>query len=478
MWNHYYSVSSIDEVLQLLSEFGPSARIIAGATDLMLEMERGVRKGIKTLIDVTRVAGLDQIVMDEDMVIHLGPTVTHNQCVGSKLIVEHAFPLAQAAWEVGAPQIRNRGTIAGNLITASPANDTITPLIALQAVVTLRSLRGERRIPLANFYTGVRRTVIQPDEMLVSISIPALPIDRRGMFIKVGLRRAQAISVVNAAIVLDLDLGKAMNVVIALGAVAPTIVRASEAESFLNGKTLEENTILEAARLAVNSVHPIDDIRGSADYRLEMVRVSVMRGLRSLSAGNEKIDFPAEPVLLEQPEAQSHPPVLNASYAFHWNETDQACDEPIITCVNGKEMKFKSGHHKSLLRLLREDGGLIGTKEGCAEGECGACTVILDGKAVMSCLVPAVRAHLAEIVSVEGLASEGKLHPVQQAFVDTGAVQCGYCTPGFLMSAFVLLEEKSNPSQDQVKQAITGNLCRCTGYYKIVEAIEKAAHMV
>lgn len=469
MWQTYYQPVSVDQALGILAEHGKNARVINGGTDLLIEIERQVRTPA-VVVDVSRVRGLDSIRLINGT-FHLGPGVTHNQVVASSELVAHAYPLVRACWEVGAPQIRNRGTVAGNLITASPANDTITPLMALQAEVTLKSAaRGERTMPLKAFMLGVRKTALEPDEILLDIAFPALQSNERGTFIKLGLRRAQAISVVNVSVVLrfrsnPIRDSKIQAAHVTLGSVAPTIVAAGEAEEFLVDQSLQDSTIAEAARLAMRAAHPIDDIRGTASYRREMVRVLVSRALSQIRDGTERVGMPDHPVMLWG-RSDGHFPSSDASSQFR--DTDA-----IETTVNGKPYRVRGANDKTLLRLLREDIGLIGTKEGCAEGECGACTVFLDGLAVMSCLVPAPRAHGAQIVTIEGL-SDGALHPVQASFVQAGAVQCGYCTPGFVMSGAKLLEEVPHPALGEIQQALTGNLCRCTGYYKILEAIEKA----
>ena len=473
MWNKYINATNVDEVVRTLAEYGDQARIVAGATDLILELERGIRTGIDVIIDVSRISGLEGISIDEDDWIHLGPMVTHNHCVSSKLIRERGLPLAQASWKVGAPQIRNRGTVAGNLITASPANDTITPLMAMDAQVVLRSTKGERVVPLKEFYLGVRKTVLRSDEMLVDIKFPAMSTNQHGMFMKLGLRRAQAISVVNVAVILDTeDKGNRNPFVkeasITLGAVAPTIIRALNAENNIRSEYLSESVIQNTAKLAMESAQPITDVRGSAEYRREMVRVLVNRSLRSIWERKENDSLPSNPVLLWGSKTKGLLPDLRSSSLHDGKQLIQ-------TTINGRQYEFKTGYKKTLLRLLREDAGLVGTKEGCDEGECGACTVFLDGIAVMSCLVPAPRAHNAEIVTIEGVGNKENLSHIQEAFVHEGAVQCGYCIPGFIMSAEKLLEERDHPTRDEIRQAITGNICRCTGYYKIVNAIEKAA---
>ena len=291
MWDQYHSVSTIAEALELLAEHRERTRIIAGGTDILIEMEQGKRPDVDILIDITRIKGLDSIDLHGDT-ISLGSLVTHNHVVGNELLRERALPLVQACWEVGAPQIRNRATIAGNIITGSSANDTIPPLMALDAEVTLASLEGERTISLKNFYTGLRQSVMRSDEMLTQISFPAMSTQEQGIFLKLGLRRAQAIAVVNVAIILQIKNDNIEKASIQLGSVAPTIFSPTVAENALIGKKLTSETISQIARLASSAPSPIDDVRSTAEYRSEMVKVLVARALRIWRVNNREITYP------------------------------------------------------------------------------------------------------------------------------------------------------------------------------------------
>lgn len=146
----------------------------------------------------------------------------------------------------------------------------------------------------------------------------------------------------------------------------------------------------------------------------------------------------------------------------------------IRTTVNGQEYSLLIDLKKTLLEMLRDDLNLTGTKKGCDEGECGACSVILNGKVVNSCLVLAVEADKAEVLTIEGIHRDGDLHPIQKSFVDSGAVQCGFCTPGMILTTKAMLDEIPDPSEENIKHYLEGNLCRCTGYSKIIDAVNVA----
>jgi xanthine dehydrogenase iron-sulfur cluster and FAD-binding subunit A len=529
MWQTYFQPTTLDETLALLAEHAGRARVVAGGTDVLVELQRGV-KPTDTLIDITALRELRYVRHDGSR-LNIGGLATHNDVIASEACVRYALPLAQACWEVGAPQIRTRATIAGNLITASPANDTITPLLALDAEVVLVSKTGERVVPLHEFYPGFRKTVIRPDELLREIRVPALNNNQRGLFIKLGLRRAQAISVIDIAIVLtfadippadqsaiyNLQSAIVKDVRITLGCLAPTIVRAPSAEAYLRGKQLDSNVCAEAGRLACSDVAPIDDVRGSAAYRLATLANLVENGLQCIAESREREGWPEKPVLLEtleEPRAKNQEPGGSQPTLYGGSSVSAPVLRPIsaiITTINGQRYTLENAHTLSLLDALRESAGLTGTKEGCAEGECGACTVWLNGQAIMSCLTPAPQAHGAEITTIEGLAAQtmnderrtmknqsdqvggqiaiqaeagidspfvvrrSSLHPLQQAFIANAAVQCGYCIPGMLMAGAKLLDEHSHPDLDQIQVALSGNICRCTGYRKILDAVLAAA---
>ncbi|MDQ2992329.1 MAG: FAD binding domain-containing protein [Candidatus Eremiobacteraeota bacterium] len=455
MYSSYLRPTTEAEALRLLAEHGAGARIVSGGTDVLVELQRGI-KLTGTLIDISALDALKFVRREGDEIV-IGGIATHNDVLASNDCRTSALALVQSCVEVGAPQIRTRGTLAGNLVTASPANDTIAPFFALGAKIVLKSVRGERTVEIEEFFTGFRATVMEPDELLMQIRVRATQADERSIFLKLGLRRAQAISVIALAAQVALDnRGMVTEARIALGCVAPTIVRVPRTEAFLRGRYLDEATIAKAAAMATDEVRPIADVRGSAEYRKETVAVYIAEALERMRDNKQAEGLPKELVLLDTGES------TKGQLAFV---------DTIEATINGEPRTLGGAATKTLLNALRDDAHLTGAKEGCAEGECGACTVWIDGMAVMSCLVPAPQIHGKKVTTIEGLAGGDQLHPLQQAYIDHAAVQCGFCIPGMLMAGAKELQEYPDATLEQHQQAISGNLCRCTGYRKILDAM-------
>jgi xanthine dehydrogenase iron-sulfur cluster and FAD-binding subunit A len=447
----------------------PGARPVSGGTDLVLDLARSSGEPV-TLVDLSAIDGAHDIAETNDELVLAGG-VTHNQIVADTRFRRSALPLAQACLEIGSPQLRNRATLAGNVATASPANDSISALMALRSTVVLSRLVDDevvdRDVDVDDFFTGFRSTVCAPDELITAIRVPKLRAGQRGIWAKLGLRRAQAISVVHAGMVVDLDSdGLVTGARLALGSVAATVIMNTTLAETLVGGPLDHDRIDAAAAAVADAIEPIDDVRATADYRRATTGTVIARALRALADDRADVLWPQSPPVLgiRTPSSPPPQPVVDDS-------------STITATVNGTSAAGDGAAGSTLLDWLRDHSSeaCSGVKEGCAEGECGACTVQLDGSAVMSCLVPAAQADGADIVTVEGLAGSAGLHPLQDAFITDFAVQCGFCIPGFLVAGVSLLDECPEPSEAQISLGLSGNLCRCTGYYPIAQAVRTAS---
>ncbi len=436
----FLAAATLDDLFRLLAETG--GRVIAGGTDAIVQMQRGVFPA-QTLIDVSRITGL-RFIREDSGRIHIGALTTYADVLASHVLHDAAPALVQAAATVGAPQTRARGTIGGNIGNASPAGDLLPPLLALDAAVTLTSAAGERVLPLDELLVGPRQTRLAPGEIIHSVSFAPLPAPAGAAFLKLGNRSGMAISVVSVAVGLALDAQRRIAVGrVALGAVAPRAVRSPHAEAVLTGQ-IPSPALFDAAVRAIQRRHRADQ-RHSRHSRLPAAGGGT-RGQPGIATGLR---------------------------------TSEVRGMKLITIrltVNGEFGTVTVEPNKTLLYVLREELGLYGVKDACGgDGECGACTVIMDGEPVNACLVLAGQAAGRRIETIEGLARDGQLHPLQQAFIDMGAVQCGFCTPGAVMSAKALLDRDPQPSDDAIREALSGNLCRCTGYAKMIAAVQRAA---
>jgi carbon-monoxide dehydrogenase medium subunit len=276
----YIAPANLGDALRIKHERGAQARVIAGGTDLILRMRDKVLAP-DLLIDLKNVS-LDTI-SDSDNGIRLGACVTLSQILSEPVITGSYPALAGACREFAGPPIRNRGTLGGNLVNASPAADLVPPLLAYDANLVLASSSAVRELPLTGFFTGPGQPVMAPDEILTEVRLPSMPAPTASVFIKLGQRRSMAISIVNLAIRLTLDDASRVSAArIVLGAVAPTPIRAGASEALLTGQELSGELIALAAKKASRETSAITDVRASKEYREKMTRVLVRRALESI----------------------------------------------------------------------------------------------------------------------------------------------------------------------------------------------------
>ena len=336
-------------------------------------------------------------------------------------------------------------------MNASPAMETGGPLLCFDASVVLRSEAGTRSVAIAELFAGPGQTTAAPDELLEAVEVPLPPRATGSCYLRLEYRRQMEIAVVGATAVLTLAGDVVADARVAITALAPTIRRVPAAEAAL----LET----DAGPTAAGAAAATRGGRGRADLGRPR--------LRPLPAGDGRGRHPARDRDRRRTGSRrggAHPSERRA-------RGRSGMKVAATLRVNGIAYPVELDPHSTLLRAVREQIGLTGSKEGCDDSECGACMMLLDGEPVNACSYLALQAEGGEITTVEGLAPPGELSPLQHAFLEHGGVQCGFCTPGMLISATALLRRTPAPSEDEVRIALSGNLCRCTGYDGIVKAV-------
>ncbi|HXJ84640.1 MAG TPA: FAD binding domain-containing protein [Candidatus Methylomirabilis sp.] len=487
---------SLHGVSDLLVEHRGDSAIYAGGTELLLLLKEGVLR-VRNLIDVKRVPGLGEITIEDGHVV-IGATVTHRAAERSDAL-RAACPIVPAvARHVANVRVRNAGTVGGNLAFADPHSDLATLFLTLDGSVRLWRPGEEREMPLAEFVRGPYETARQEDEILTSVRLHPWPAGTVAAYVKFGMYERPTLGIA-LALTLDPETRSVADARVAVGCVGPRPERLSVAEDLARGRELTD-VLADAERLATvaaDSVDPADDLHGSADYKRDMTRVFLRRALQIVGAramGRETRARYYPHTVVVTSASRSVPSGISpgggrrATMAVTAKEppgapraadgdgprdvaAGRAASRSVACRVNGQAVAVEVPAHALLLDVLRDRLGLKGAKRSCDVQVCGACTVLVDGAPVSACTYLAVEIDGREVATVEGLAAVGGLHPLQESFLEHGAVQCGFCTSGMLMTGCALLDEEPAPSPERVAAYLRGNLCRCTGYRKVVEAI-------
>jgi len=446
----YLRPGSLAEALQMYAS-AENAKVLAGGQSLvpLLSMRLAAPA---VLVDLGGLDELSGISVDGSGVV-ISAMARHAE-VERHHGVRAAQPLiAQALRLVAHPTIRNRGTTVGSIVHADAAAEMPAVLCLLDGHVVAESVRGSRDIAADELFIGPLETSLRPDEIVTRAYFPALPAGAGTAFDEVSRRHgdyAQA----GVGVVVQTDEDGVSSVRAGYISVSQTPLVLDLGAAFADG-VVDEAALHRAAAIAVERVDPEDDIHASADYRRHLAGVLTRRVVAQAYAATR----------VRQEAARVSP------MSEHLHD--------VRLSVNGAAHDVWVPARRLLSDALRQECGLTGTHVGCEHGVCGACTVLLDGQPVRSCLMFAVTAQGHEITTVEGLTlADGTLGPVQQAFQECHGLQCGFCTPGFLTTITAGLRDNPDPTRDEARDMIAGNLCRCTGYQNIVASVRRAAELM
>ena len=470
----YYQPRTLSEAHGMMERLKGNARYIAGGTDLMIRLKQKIvePEALISLRDIEELRGLEY-----NGSLRIGSMTLFRDLERNTLIKDNFQALAGAVSVLANPQVRNVATVGGNLCNAAPSAECAPPLLVMDAVLTLEGPGGIRQAPVADFFMGPGKSSMEPAEILSFITVPEMEPHTGTAFFKIG-RVSQDIAIVNAAVLVVMDGETCRKARVAVGAVAPTPLRLFKTEEFLEGKKLIPEILEEMAAMVEEEVRPITDIRSTEAYRRTvsgvLVKRAVAQAVKNLNSGGSVSGPKGRTVVSKTGNGAAQGRVVDAGLS-------DACAigtplrKEIHFVLNGHHVFGEVKSHQVLLDVLRDTFGFKGAKQGCGQGECGACTVLVNGNPVDSCLYPAFEVAGKTVITIEGLMGEGnKMHPLQEAFIQHGGVQCGFCTPGMILSSKALLDENPNPDEEAIRRGISGNLCRCTGYVQIVESIKEA----
>ena len=434
----YVRPESLEDAIGVLDEHGEGARVLAGGQSLMATLNMRL-SAPEVLVDIGRVPGLAGIEETDDG-LRIGAMTRHADVEASDLVASHAPLIASAMPHIAHPAVRNRGTFGGSIALADPAAELPACAVALGARMTIAGKSGTRTVDADAFFRGLYETALEPGEVLTAVEVPGIEAGWTSGFGELARRHGDYAMIGLAAHVEMADgrFGRGRLVFFGAGERPVSAVRSA---ALLEGESWSDAL---GARIADALKEELDPFggpeRGCGDAPISR------RGARRAGAGS----------------------------AGGLREGAMERTVEVGLRVNGERASRRIEARMNLVDFLREELGLTGSHVGCEHGVCGACTVRVDGRIVRGCLMLAAQADGADVWTIEGLSDTGEIRGLQEAFVERNALQCGYCTPGMLLTLAELRERNPAASRPEIREFISGNYCRCTGYEAIVDAFEMA----